>query len=289
MASASDLSSAVSTERVREYYNTTADRERFRLSRSTVGRIEFSVNLHFIRKYVPIGSRVLDLGGGAGPYTLALAKAGYRVVLADLSPELLALARAEIARSHDGSSVEDVLEADARDLSAFPDNSFDAVLSLGPFYHLTQQDDRIRAAQELGRVLAPAGHAFVAYMPRTTLLRWLVARASETGTWHRGELRAALTEGVYRGVDKPGSFTEGYYPMPFEMQSLMSGAGIQTIRSIASEGIAAGLAEHRIDVWDEGEAFEELLEICLLTAEEPILQGATTHIMLIGTKASSDG
>ncbi|MDP9351974.1 MAG: class I SAM-dependent methyltransferase, partial [Chloroflexota bacterium] len=229
MASASDLSSAVSTERVREYYNTTADRERFRLSRSTVGRIEFSVNLHFIRKYVPIGCRVLDLGGGAGPYTLALAKAGYRVVLADLSPELLALARAEIARSHDGSSVEDVLEADARDLSAFPDNSFDAVLSLGPFYHLTQQDDRIRAAQELGRVLAPAGHAFVAYMPRTTLLRWLVARASETGTWHRGELRAALTEGVYR-VDKPGSFTEGYYPVPFEMQSLMSGAGIQTIR-----------------------------------------------------------
>ncbi len=72
--------------------------------------------------------------------------------------------------------------------------------------------------------------------------------------------------------------------MPSEMKILFSRAGITTLRTVASEGIAATLDESTLDVWSDGAAFEELLSICVQTAEEPTLEGATTHMLLIGRK-----
>ena len=66
---------------------------------------------------------------------------------------------------------EEIVEADARDLSRWPDASFDAVLSLGPFYHLPVPKDREKAAAEMQRILQPGGRAFVALTPRYTFLR----------------------------------------------------------------------------------------------------------------------
>jgi S-adenosylmethionine-dependent methyltransferase len=50
-------------------------------------------------KYVKPKSRILDIGGGPGRYAMWLAKHGHRVVLADLSPELLAIARTKLAEA----------------------------------------------------------------------------------------------------------------------------------------------------------------------------------------------
>jgi SAM-dependent methyltransferase len=59
---------------------------------------------------------------------------------------------------------EDRLEVrwmDARRLE-FPDESFDVVFSLSSFEHFGGPDDVAAAARELGRVLRPGGHAFIA-------------------------------------------------------------------------------------------------------------------------------
>ncbi|MGH2524750.1 MAG: class I SAM-dependent methyltransferase, partial [Anaerolineales bacterium] len=104
-------------------------------------------------------------------YSVWLAQRGYRVVLADLSPTLLDIARARLAEAGVLSHIEAVVTCDACDLSRFEANSFDAVLCLGPFYHLVEAVDRERAAGELVRVLRPKGTAFVAFMPIYTFLR----------------------------------------------------------------------------------------------------------------------
>jgi SAM-dependent methyltransferase len=97
----------------------------------------------------------LDIGGEPGRYAVWLAELGHRVVLADLSPELLAIAKARNDSSSYASRFEAVVEADARDLSAWQDDEFDAALSMGPFYHLPERSDRERAATELRRVVRP--------------------------------------------------------------------------------------------------------------------------------------
>ncbi|MDX6667017.1 MAG: hypothetical protein QOK04_397 [Solirubrobacteraceae bacterium] len=55
----------------------------------------------------------------------------------------------------------DVRWMDARRLD-FPDESFDVVFSLSSIEHFGTPGDIVRASRELGRVLRPGGHAFVA-------------------------------------------------------------------------------------------------------------------------------
>lgn len=43
------------------------------------------------------------------------------------------------------------------DLSMFDDNSFDVVLNFGAFYHLKDEEDRIKSIAESMRVLKPHG------------------------------------------------------------------------------------------------------------------------------------
>jgi SAM-dependent methyltransferase len=94
---------------VRQYYASFAEREWLRLD-SDEGAIEFRVNTHFLDRHLPAGGRIPDLGGGPGRYAEWLATRGHRVVLADLSPELLALARDRVT----SPLIEEITEADER-------------------------------------------------------------------------------------------------------------------------------------------------------------------------------
>ena len=134
---------------------------------------------------------------------------------------------------------------------------------------------------ELRRVLRPGGYAFVATMPRTTLLKMLVAQAAAEGEYEPSRLRRALATGEYMS-DRPGRFTQGYYFHPDELEGLLATVGIETLHLVASEGVAGVLPEHAPDVWGEGPAFAELLDVCLTLAEQPAALGVGTHALLLG-------
>jgi SAM-dependent methyltransferase len=96
------------------------------------------------------GDRVLDVATGSGNAALAAARCGCRVTGVDYVPGLLERGRARAA----AEALEVTFaEGDAEDL-AFPDASFDAVLScLGVMF----APDQERAASELLRVCRPGG------------------------------------------------------------------------------------------------------------------------------------
>ena len=143
-------------DRVRAYYASFGEREWQRLTNPDDGAVEFALTKRLLATHLPPSGRVLDLGGGPGRYTIWLAERGYQVVLADLSPELLAIARTQIAAAGIGQQVEAIVEADACDLSRWPDASFDAVLCLGPFYHLPDPADLVRRLSEGNGASVPA-------------------------------------------------------------------------------------------------------------------------------------
>lgn len=97
------------------------------------------------------GQRVCDLAGGQGRVARFLANLGARVVGVDLSGKLLALAqrREEVHPRGIG-----YVQADARDLRCFPDQTFDGVLC-----HLALMDipDLDPTLNEIARVLTPSG------------------------------------------------------------------------------------------------------------------------------------
>lgn len=101
------------------------------------------------------GSRVLDVAAGAGGQTLTAARrvgpTGH-VCATDISPAILAYAAKAAADAGLGNV--STLEADGEDLSALPDDSFDAAISrVGLIYF----PDQHRALTEIVRTLRPGG------------------------------------------------------------------------------------------------------------------------------------
>jgi 2-polyprenyl-3-methyl-5-hydroxy-6-metoxy-1,4-benzoquinol methylase len=270
--------------RVRKFYSISAEREWMRLEHPTDGRIEFAVHKAWIGRYLPqLPARVLDIGGGPGRYSLWLGEQGYRVTLADLSPELLALAQEKATES--GVAVESFVEANATDLSQFADGSFDVVLCMGPLYHIMFEDERAAAAQELHRVLKPGGVVFAAFLNRLQALRVAVDQDIPLFTPYTFDI---VKRWHYEGVLNfavPGTFNLAYLFHPRDVQPFMEAAGFQMMDLISSQSIAghrqkhlAGFAEKQPELYEW--VMSELIEM----ANEPSIIGSGFHLLYIGRK-----
>src|SRR5262245_61808485 len=146
---------------IRRYYEEAPEAERLRTGPF---QLEFARTQELIgERLPPPPATLLDVGGAAGDYSLWLAGLGYNVHLIDAVSHLVAQAR---ARSDAATQrIASINVGDARDLK-WDDSSVDAVLELGPLYHLIQQEDRLRALKEALRVLKPGGKVFVAAISR---------------------------------------------------------------------------------------------------------------------------
>jgi ubiquinone/menaquinone biosynthesis C-methylase UbiE len=102
------------------------------------------------------GHRVLDLGTGTGNAALLAARAGADVTGVDPSTRLLEVAKERVGQG-------EFIKATAEDLP-FGDQSFDRVLSL---FAVIFTDHPQKAAQEIVRVLKPAGKALITAWERT--------------------------------------------------------------------------------------------------------------------------
>jgi ubiquinone/menaquinone biosynthesis C-methylase UbiE len=144
---------------VTRYYQEAYD-EAGRLTRSPHGRAEFVRTQELLRRLLPgPPAVVLDVGGGPGAHARWLAADGYAVHLIDLVPGHVRAARGAAAV---GASV-----GDARRLPAVS-GSADAVVMLGPLYHLTKRADRVIALREAARAVRRGGMVIAAAisMPR---------------------------------------------------------------------------------------------------------------------------
>jgi ubiquinone/menaquinone biosynthesis C-methylase UbiE len=111
-----------------------------------------------LRRWVPPGSVVLDVGCGHGAL-LESATPEYRMIGVDFVPEMLVWARRR------GYAA--VVHADASSLP-FPDARFDAVLCTEV---LNQYADADRLIAELARVCCPGGRVMISTMNKHSLLR----------------------------------------------------------------------------------------------------------------------
>jgi ubiquinone/menaquinone biosynthesis C-methylase UbiE len=107
---------------------------------------------------------VLDVGGAAGVYALPLAARGYQVHLVDPMARHVEQAQEASGRQPE-TPLASATVGDARRLQ-WSDAGVDAVLLLGPLYHLTDRADRIRALGEARRVLRPGGVLVAAAISR---------------------------------------------------------------------------------------------------------------------------
>lgn len=145
----------LSSERVKDIFSHIAQRyERFNAI-SSFGQYRIWLNKMVQAAPVDASSLVLDVAGGTGDVTFALARAKHpqRILCTDLVPEMLDVAREHYAKGK-GDGVNISFEtADAQNLP-YADASFD-VLTVA--YGLRNMPERERALAEMKRVLKPGG------------------------------------------------------------------------------------------------------------------------------------
>lgn len=109
------------------------------------------------------GKRALSLAGGGGWEPILFAELGADTTVFDISAGQLRTTR-DVARKR-GTRLRYV-QGDMRDLSVFPDGSFDLVLHC---HSLVFVPDAGRVIQEVGRILAPGGTYIASTMHPVTL------------------------------------------------------------------------------------------------------------------------
>jgi len=274
------------SEVVRRYYDENAETEWGRLVRDAYHRLELIITMHFLDRYLPKDSLILDAGGGPGRYTIELAKRGYDVVLLDLSPKCLEIAKREIDKAGVEGKVKKIVEGSITGLSGFSNESFDAVVCLGPLSHLVERRDREIATSELIRVAKRKAPIFISVIGLYGVFRTVLQRLPyELLDPSREEI---FSQGIHRASwhrhDTGQGFPDAYFFHPNELRELFESRGVDTLEMATCEGLSSHLQEETNRIYEDEEKWERWLKILLRTCNDPCILGLGEHFLYIGRK-----
>jgi len=270
-------------EMVKKWFTKTACGEWRRLQKDPYHKIEFTVTMHFLEKYLPKHGLVLDAGGGPGRYTIELAKRDYDVVLLDLVPEMLKLAKKKIRRAGVLRKVKQFVQGSVEDLSMFPNERFDAVLCLGaPLCHLLNAKQREKAAKELVRVAKRDAPIFVSVISRIGLLRSILVEFPYEMQYakHHWEV------GDYIPGLQGDGFTAAHWFMPEELQELFEKQDVKILDMAGLEGLSSHHRKETNRLYKDQEKWKMWVEILLKTCTQPSVIGGSEHFLLVCRKHS---
>ncbi|MFE9424957.1 class I SAM-dependent methyltransferase [Kitasatospora sp. NPDC006697] len=257
---------------VRAYYD--RGREPDRLCRPE-NRLEYWRTQDVLRRLLaahrPGPLRVLDVGGGAGVHAEWLAGDGHTVQLVDPVP-------LHVDQASRLPGVTAVL-GDARSLDA-PDHWADAVLLLGPLYHLPDPADRLRALAEARRVVRPGGLVAAATINRFAGLHDTMRSGSYFLPANRAATDACVATGELRPAAEHSLFTTAYFHLAAEVPAEFAAAGLTATGQYGLEGAAWLLGiDERLD---DPEQREQVLAALRTAESEPSLLGISGHLLTAG-------
>ena len=233
------------------------------------------------RHLPPAPARILDVGGAAGVYSLWLAARGHEVHLIDRSARLVAEAR---RRSADAARpLASLTVGDARALSQ-PDASMDAVLVMGPLYHLTDASDRARALSEAYRVLKSGGFVAVAAISRCASALDGLAQNFALDPAFVAIRDRDLADGQHRNdAGHPYYFTTAYFHTPDGLRDELAAASFDQVRVVGVEGPGWMLSDFE-QRWTDPLLRNVILDTArALEAHAPIV-AASAHLLGLGWK-----
>lgn len=246
------------------------------------GILEYIITFSEITKYIPKGKRILDLGGGPGRYTIELAKVGYKMTLADLSPKLIEIAKEKATNI---SNIESIDIVNALDLSRYTSESFDSVLLLGPLYHLTENEELEHVIKNIYSVLKPNGKIIASYIPYYCGLAGIIERSGFAPRQVNSiTLNEVFESGIFHNNENSG-FQEGNYLKTENLCSIMEKHGFITEKVRSIKGVGYRLEKVIIEKRESNLGlFNTILDIINSGSEDKALIETSGHALYFGKK-----
>ena len=255
-----------SLDRTRAVYEEVFTREQDRITGEGLW-LERLTTLHVLGQELQPSSSVLDLGCGTGVYALPLAQAGHQVRAVDLVPHHIEQLKEQAGH---GLSLQAICQDAQSAVDELADYSMDAVLCLGPMYHLRSLEERLALLRGCKRVLKPGGRIFVSFINNDWVIATMTLDTEDPGY---------ITEGDY----DPGSFRCEDFPFVFHTLSQadeeMAQAGLSVRRRINADGLNEMLREKFMAFSEEQRG--AWFRFHLYTCEQPCHLGACNHWLFV--------
>lgn len=257
---------------IEKHYDTVD--EGSRLSRSRDRRLEFDTTLHFLDKHLPPRATVLELGAGHGAYALHFARRGHRVLATDLVESNVRSISAQVEA--EGLGTVQVRQADATRLEALSDWDFQAVLCLGPYYHLRTRELRRRCLLECRRVVHDRGLVAVSYINRAFAIPYLLMHGKTLSP----EQYDSLMLPDDTRTDYPDDFFNiAHFSTPEGVETEVRSCGFEIVEHVGTDGVY-GYFREAFDALED-DAYRNAFLHHLKTCGQPSQRGASNHGLVL--------
>lgn len=263
-----------------DYYETTDESVRLQRLES---ELELLRTRDILARNLPsTPAEILDVGGGPAVHSYWLSSLGHRVHLVDLVPKHIEMAE-KMTAQFSNTPLSSLTVGDARQLK-FPEECMDAVVMLGPLYHLVRSADRHAALREAWRVLRPGGVLIVEAISRYFPLIKVLTRDMLTDS----RLAPIVTRTLHTGQHRPDPdldfFTTAFFHHPSGLKREVARAGFVPGNIFAVEGpvrLLKDFGQH----WQMRARREWLLGLARQLEQEQVLLGISGHMILAARKA----
>jgi len=267
---------------IRSFFDEYGNAEWERLVSSPKNLMSLQIHQYYLSQYLSSSDRILEVGAGAGRYSIFMSRLGASILVSDISSVQLDLAQQHITEAGLASQVEDYQLLDSTDLSSLADSSFDAVVAIGgPLSYVL--DERDQAMKELIRVTKPGGLVFLGMMSRYGALQRLVGNYSADLIADDYTVQEVLATG-----DDPGYLAySGHHSHLFtydEITEFLQDFPVEIIEATANSYLTNHKGVDLSPVVESAAAWQKLFEMDLQICKE-IVDGGS-HMLLVVQKTS---
>lgn len=257
-------------EKLSAYYKTD-NIECNRLINDRTNRLEEITTLRYLNMVIPKEARVLDACAAYGVYAFPLAESGYKVTAGDVVAHHVDALK---EKQKTNPVLQDIYHGNLCDLCQFEDNSFDAVLNLGAYYHITDKSERDKTISESKRILKPGGLIFVAYLNKyANYIKYCDMWQDRTMNFN------TILERGY--TDDDSLF---YTTTPEDVETELNKFGFDIVKNVATDG-AKYVFRKQLNELPE-DLYQKFLVHHFEMCERRTLLGYSEHNLIIGRKGN---
>lgn len=259
---------------IAEAYNAGVEEEYNRLVETPLREAEYQLIVELLEEYIEPGSTVVDIGSGPGRYAEFLLNRNCTVGVVDLSANSL---KAFSDRLNGSLQQKNILFNEvscATQLNWIEDKLADAVLLMGPLYHLIQPVHQAVALKQCSRILKPGGKLFTIF-----LSKFPFANPQHTGK--ESTMEHSVTHTMFKGYE-----VAQFRCWPCEAKEILEKNHFETLRIRNLEGIGSFIAPEKMDEYRDTVKKTSLIEQLRKTSEEEARLGYTHQFITVSRKNS---
>lgn len=273
--------------KTREFYNEYGIKEWERLERTAYDKLNFMLHLDFLQDHLQEGAQVIDLGCGAGRFSIEIAKRKCDLTILDISEKQLELAEAFLEQHQLAKQLKRVCQASIANMDMIDSDTYDLAVCYGaPLSYL--YSNYPAGIQELYRIIKPGGRVFVSVNSRLGIFRMLLHREgfnaadffANPGYWQIPQ--------VYETGDLP-EHPEVRHPARHfftadELADLFQEAGFTDIALASSPCLVSGNSSRIEELSQNDKAWKTIMDLEKKTYKRRELADSGEFLLLSGMK-----